>query len=1004
MKWRQLLTICVLPCLLLLAAPALAQNRTVTGKVTDATGAPLAGASVVVKGSKRGAVTDANGKFTLQVPVAATTVVISWVGYRTQEVAIGDGAPLDISLQPGANANLNEVVVIGYGAVQKKDLTGAVSSVNAKDFQQGAITSADQLIQGKVAGVAITTNGGQPGNSSTIRIRGLASLNGNQDPLYVIDGVELPPMKKLDGTSSVSGTANPLSLMNPDDIENITILKDASAEAIYGSRGAAGVIIITTKKGRGGKPVFNFNTQLTVGTVAKRVQVLSASQYRAFAAKDLETTPGDTIYTDLMGSASTDWQKQIYQTAVTTNDNLSVSGVAKHLPYHLSLGYHDEQGILKTDKLQRGTVGIHLTPSFLHNHLKVELNLNGSLSKSRFANQGAIGDAISFDPTQPVYQPGNKFGGYWQWTDKTGTFIPLATQNPVALLEQYNSTGYSSSSIGNLHLNYEVPGVDGLHAIADWGYDVANGHGTVVIPPNAAQAINNSPGPGQWQQYKQNNTYVSVNYGFNYIRDFKAIKSNLNAMATYSYTNNLITTYNYANFDAAHDTISGSAPTYLTSPTENTLISYLGRVIYTYDQKYILTATLRDDGSSRFSPANRWGLFPSAALAWRVSQEDFLKNTRWLTDLKIRGSYGVTGNQDGIPNYEYIPTYSLGTNNSLYQFGDKFYPLYSPAAYFPNLRWETTKSTNIGIDYGLFNNRISGSIEYYYKNISNLLNSIYIPVGSNFTNLAPYINIGSMVDHGVELTVNATPIKGKNFTWDLSYNFTYLKNRITKLTNQDQSASFVGDQVGGIGGGTGNDIQVQTVGYTANSFFVLQQIYGKNGKPIEGLYADRDRNGTVSYPADAYRYKSPFAPVTMGFSSTFNYMRWSLTLVTRASIGNYVYNNINSGLGATKYILHNGLGYLSNATTDIYNSGFVNPQYFSDYYVQNASFFKLDNLGIGYNVGNLNSHVSLRLNANCQNVFVITKYTGVDPEVYNGIDNNLYPRPRNFTIGASLNF
>jgi TonB-dependent starch-binding outer membrane protein SusC len=1008
MRKKRLLARKVIPLFLLLfiGSMSFAQNKIISGKITDSkSGLPLQGVTIIVKGTKTGGESIADGTFKMNVPASATTLVITYIGYNKMEVPIGSGA-ITVSLDPSASSTLNDVVVIGYGTQQKKDLTGSIASVNAKDFQQGAITSPDQLIQGKVAGVDVTTNGGQPGNSSTIRIRGLASLNGNNDPLIVLDGVLLPGMKDpVTGLSTISGVANPLSLLNPDDIENITILKDASAEAIYGSRASAGVIIITTKKGKGGTPVFNFNTQFVVGTAAKYVSVLSASQFRAYAAADLAANPGDTTSTDLMGTASTDWQKQIYQTALTTNNNLSVSGVAKeiNLPYRISFGFHDEQGILKTDNLQRATVGIHLTPSFFQGRLKVELNLNGTITDSRFAQQGAIGSAVSYDPTQAVYQEGSPYGGYYQWTNPTtGKFIPLATQNPVAYLEQYHSIGKAANSIGNLHLNYDIAAIKGLHAIANFAYDYADGHGTVTVPADAAQDINNSPGPGYYNQYKQTNSYIQADYGLSYIKDLRDIKSKIEVMGTYSYTNTLITTYNYASFDAAGDTISGSAPVYATTPNENTLISYLGRLIYTYDQKYILTASIRDDGSSRFSPENRWGLFPSVAVAWRVSQEKFLQNSSWLTDLKLRASYGVTGNQDGITNYGYIPSYSLSSNNSQYQFGNTFYNTYTPASYIPSLKWEQTASTNIGIDFGILNNRISGSIDYYYKNISNLLNNIYIPVGSNFTNKAT-VNIGTMTDQGVEFSINANVIRTKNFSWDLNYNISYNQNKVTKLTNEDNNPSFVGDQVGAIGGGTGNTIQVQTVGSPAYSFLVLQQIYGKSGKPIEGLYNDLNRDGAISYPSDAYRYKSPFAPVTMGFSSTFNYMKWSFSLVARANIGNYVYNNINGGQGS-KYILHNPLQFLSNATTDVLYTNFVNPQYFSDYFVQNASFLKLDNIGVGYNVGKIGNHLALRLNAYCQNVFVITKYNGVDPEVYGGIDNNLYPRPRNYTIGASLNF
>ncbi|TDW99961.1 SusC/RagA family TonB-linked outer membrane protein [Dinghuibacter silviterrae] len=997
MRLRQLLTTYVLPCLLLLfcSLGAFAQTRTVTGNVTDVNGVPVAGASVTVKGGKRGAVTDSSGNFRLTVPASATSVFITSIGYKAQEVLLTASGALMVHLQTGAS-ELNDVVVIGYGTQQKKDLTGSISSVSSKDFQKGAITSPDQLIAGKVAGVSVTTSGGQPGNSSVIRIRGLASLNGNQDPLIVLDGVILPSIKNPDGTSTISGIADPLSLINPDDIENITVLKDASAAAIYGSRASAGVIIITTKKGRGGKPVFNFNTQNTVGTVAKYVDVLSADQFRAYVNAN-----GTATFKALLGTANTNWQKQIYQTALTTSDNFSVTGRSGFLPYSVSVGYLGQTGILKTDELQRGNVSIHLTPSFFDEHLKVELNVTGAHTRSRFANQGAIGSAVSFDPTQPVYQANSSFGGYFEWL-KGGQLNALATRNPVALLKQYNSIGYADNSIGNAKLDYKFHGLPELHAILNLGYDVATGHGTTDIPADAAQDFAQTPGPGLHSRYKQNNTYTMSEFSLNYVKDLRSIKSNINVLGTYGYYNTLTTPYNYASIDAAKDTIASTVPLYPTSPQEHTLISYIGRVIYTYDQKYILTASIRDDGSSRFSPQNRWGTFPAVSAAWRVSQENFMRSVHWLTDLKLRGSYGVTGNQDGIGNYEYIPSYYLSQNGSQYKFGSTYYYMYTPSPYYSGLKWEQTTSANVGLDFGLFNGRLSGSVEYYHKNISNLLNNVFIPVGSNFTNQFT-INIGSMIDEGAEFTLNAIPVKTKDLEWSFNFNFAYNKNKITKLTANQNDPTFYGDQVGSIGGGTGNTIQINTVGYSAYSFYVYQQVYGKNGKPLEGVYVDRNRDGVITPFSDQYHYKSPFAPVVLGFSTALDYKRWTLSIVARANIGNYVYDNVDAGLGVTQYI-QNPLQFLSNATTDIYNTNFYANQYFSDYYVKNASFLKVDNIGLGYNFGKITKNINLRLNANCQNVFVITKYKGVDPEVYGGIDNNLYPRPRNFTIGAALGF
>jgi TonB-linked SusC/RagA family outer membrane protein len=995
----------VLCILVLLSIPSFSQSKIISGKITDSTGAPIPGASVIPSGSSKGTTTDPSGNFHLTVGPEAKTLVVSSIGYASQRIAI-TGSEMRISLAATSNIQ-NEVIVIGYGTQQKKDLTGAVSTVSTKDFQKGAITSPDQLIAGKLAGVTVTANGGSPGAGSTIRIRGISSLNSNNAPLIVLDGVPLPSTVNSngtsDGTSTISGVSNPLSLINPDDIESMTVLKDASSAAIYGSRASAGVIIVITKKGRAGNAIFNFNTSNTVGTVAKDVSVLNAGQFRNYVNAQVAANPADSTFANMMGNSNTDWQKVIFHQALTTNDNISVSGTTGHLPYRVSFGYHDEQGLVKTDLLQRETVGIHLTPHFLNNHLKVELNLNGAVAKSRFANGGAIGDAISFDPTQSPYSKGSQFGGYFEWTNPaTGGLNSLATRNPLALLEQYNNTGTASNSIGNLHLDYELPMVPGLHAIANWGYDVTNGHGRTIVPADAAQDILNSPGPGLNQKYKANNTYVVQEYSLNYVKDLPSIKSNINVLGLFSYANNLITPYNYASFDSKGDTIGGTAPVYPTSPYENTLVSYVGRLIYTFDQKYIVTASIRDDGSSRFAPNKRWGIFPAVAAAWRIDQEPFLKYVSWLSDLKIRGSYGVTGNQDGLLDYEYIPSYSLSVNSSQYQLGNSYYNMYTPSPYNPNFQWEQTTSSNIGFDFGFLANRITGSVDYYYKSVTHLFNNIFIPVGSNFTNQLNE-NIGTMKDQGIEFNLNATPIRGRHFSWDMNFNFTYNTNKITKLSNGDNNPNFYGDEVGSIGGGTGNTIQIQTVGHTANSFWVLQQVYGTNGAPVEGAYVDRNRDGVVTTPNDQYHYKSPFASVIMGFSSTFNYDKWSLNIVARANIGNYLYNNVASGLGVSQYIM-NPLQYLQNASTSYYHTNFYTPQYFSDYYVQNASFLKLDNLGLSYNVGRISQGVNLRVSANCQNVFVITKYTGIDPEVYSGIDNNIYPRPRNYTIGASLGF
>lgn len=972
--------------MLLIGLMARAQDRVVTGKITDAKdGTPLLGVTVVLKGTTQGTTTNADGVYRLDLPAASSTLVVSYIGYNSQQVTATPGT-LNIQLQP-SSAALNEVVVIGYGSQQKKDLTGSIATLNSKDFQKGAITSPDQLIEGKIAGVTVTPNGGAPGSGSVIRIRGLASLNGNNDPLIVVDGVPL-------SGGGIAGVANPLDLIDPNDIANVTVLKDASAAAIYGSRASSGVILITTKRGKPGKPHFNFSSSVSMSKIEKKVDVLSPAQLRAYVMAN-----GDSTHQALLGKSNTDWQNEIYQTAITTNNELSMSGSVKNMPYRISLGYLNQQGVLKTDDLKRTTGSVHLNPSLLNNHLKIDLNLNGTLSKSRFANQGAIGSAVDFDPTQPVYQQGSPFGGYFEWMQGASDPNPNAPRNPVALLMQRNDRGTANRSFGNVKFDYSLPFLPELHAVLNLGYDVSKGQGTVTVPADAAQSWATTTNHGYNSQYLQKVSNTVAEFSLDYNKYLKNIYSNINVTAGYGFYNNLTTNYNYASLDSKGDTIPGSAPLYPFDKPENTLISYYGRVIYTFHDKYILTASLRTDGSSRFAPNVRWGTFPAVAAAWKVSQENFLKNSNVLSDLKLRASYGVTGNQDGIGDYGYLPDYYLSQNGSQYQFGNSYYYMYTPSPYVSDLKWEQTASTNIGVDYGFLNNRIYGSFDYYYKKTTNLLDYISIPVGSNFTNKIT-TNVGDMTSKGVEFSVNAVAVQNKKLTWTLGFNIAYNKVQITKLRNVTDS-TFIGDPTGGISGATGQSIQIQSVGYQPYSFFVFQQVYGTNGMPLEGVYVDRNKDGVINQN-DMYRYKTPFPPVTMGFSTDLEYGKWSFSLAMHSDLGNYMYNNVDANLGVEKNII-NPVGILGNSTTDIYNSGFLNNQYQSDYYVQNASFLRMDNIGLSYRVIQ-KKNVDMNLSLHCQNAFVITKYRGLDPEVYGGIDNNLYPRPRVYTLGLNLGF
>jgi len=982
MNFKRLLVLLTLP--LMICLPALAQDKIVTGKVTDSKdGSALANATVSVKGTSIATQTGTDGTFKIKVPSSATTLVISSIGFGNVEAAIGNGN-IQVKLT-STSAVLGEVVVIGYGTARKKELTGSISTVSSKDFQEGSITSAEQLIQGKVAGVSITPGGGQPGSGSTIRIRGGASLNASNDPLVVIDGVPL---------SSVN-----LQGINPSDIETFTVLKDAAATAIYGSRASNGVIIVTTKRGKSGKPVYNFTTQLSGSGISKEYPVLSAAQFRNFV-----NTNGSASQAAMMGTASTDWQKQIYQTAITTDNNLSVTGAFKNIPYRISGEYLNQTGVLKTDNLQREALSISLTPRLLDNHLKVDINVHGSNTDQRNANTGAIGNAVSFDPTQPVTSGKATFGGYYEWTTNDTTPNSLSNRNPVALLQQYNAQNHALRSFGNIQLDYKAHFLPDLHANLNLGYDVAKYTGTTQIPAYAAQSYNSVPNlRGANNQYYNGYFNKVMEFYLNYNKDIKSIKSNINAVAGTGYYDNYYHNNNYANYSASNVLEPGSTPVYPNSFSEVTLESYYGRLIYTYNSKYILMGSVRTDGSSRFGPSYRWGVFPSGAFTWRINQENFLKNSKVISDLKLRISDGITGNQDGIGFYNYLNYYSQSGNTSQVNFGNNFYNFWSPSAYAADLKWEETETKDAGIDFGFFNNRITGSIDYYYKKTSNLLATVYVPTLTNFGNQLTR-NVGNMTDEGVDLNINVAVVKNKNFTWDVGFNVAYNKFTITNLSvSQDSLAKLVNYAVGGISGGTGNTIQVHSVGYQPYSFYVLQQVYTTNGKPIEGAYVDQNRDGIINQ-SDLIHYKSPFAPFTFGFSTGITYKKWSFSTVLRASIGNYMYNNAASNLAVTRNVL-NPVGFLQNSPSAILNTNFYNNQFFSSYYVENASFLKMDNLSVSYNVGALsNNKYRLRLSLNYQNVFTVTKYTGSDPEIYGGIDNVLYPRPRIITLGANLGF
>ncbi|MFZ4770053.1 MAG: SusC/RagA family TonB-linked outer membrane protein, partial [Ferruginibacter sp.] len=861
----------------------------------------------------------------------------------------------------------------------------------------------EQLILGKVAGVNITSNGGAPGAGSTIRIRGGASLSASNDPLIIIDGVQL-------SGGGVAGSANALALINPNDIETFTVLKDASAAAIYGSRASNGVIIITTKKGKSGKTKYSFNTNMSVGVLSKKIDVLSADEFKTFVNAN-----GSAAQKSLLGTATTDWQDEIYRRALGTDNNFSISGALKgaiKMPYRVSLGYFNQEGILKTGNLKRFSGSINLSPSFFTDHLKVDINLKGTNSKSQFANEGAIGSAVNFDPTKPVRTGYNRFGGFFEWLDPNATtgLKSLAPNNPMGLLMGRDDNSNVNRSIGNVQLDYKFHFLPDLRANVNIGYDIAQGTGNIIVNDSVRAAYMRDVDNygirkgGQRNEYKQNIQNTFLETYLNYVKEVKSINSRFDLTAGYGYYDNLSTNYNYADYFLDGSKRKNSDPLFAFDKPRNKLISFYGRLNYAFKGKYLLTGAARTDGSSRLNPDNRWITYYSGAAAWRISEEAFLKDSKTISDLKLRGGYGITGQQDGISNYSYLANYGISNQTAQYQLGSTFYNMYRPIAYNANLTWEQTATTNIALDYGFFNNRITGSVDFYLKKTKDLLNEVGQSAGTNFAPIA-LANVGNMENKGVEFTMNTSIVRKSDFTVDFGYNVTFNKNEITKLTFSEDP-NYEGQRFGGRSGGTGGTILINSVGYNRGAFYVYKQVYDAAGKPIDNLFEDLNRDGVIT-EKDLYRYKSANPDVFLGFNGNIGYKKWNAGFIARASLGNYMYNNVASATGATRNIL-NPLGYLSNGSSDVLVSGFKgdgDKYYSSDYYVKNASFFRLDNINVGYNFGKvLNNKADMRFNFNVQNVLVITKYKGADPENASGIDNNFYPRPTTFVAGLNLDF
>ncbi len=973
--------------MLLVTTAGFAQQRTIRGKVTDASnGEPLPGVTVVVVGTTIGTITNFDGDYTLGVN-AGQSVSFSFIGYEAQQVVVGDQTQINIRLNLSVEA-LGEVLVIGYGTTKKEDATGSVQAVSTEDFNRGAITSPQELVSGKIAGVQITNGGGAPGEGATIRIRGGSSLSASNDPLFVIDGVPVD-------NDGISGMRNPLSTIHPTDIETFTVLKDASATAIYGSRASNGVIIITTKTGKKGRAMkINYNGFVSVANKTESVDVLNADEFSFLFNKRYASNPNAL---GLLGDAKTEWQDEIYQTAISHDHNLSVTGNVIEVPYRVSLGYSNEEGILMTDGLSRFTGAVALNPSFFDDHLKVNLNLKGMMIENNFADQGAIGTAVHFDPTQPVKNDNTKYDGYFTWTQQNGDPIDIAPINPVARLMMNDDQSSVMRSLGNLQLDYRFHFLNDLRANLNLGYDISSSEGTTVRPENYPGDYDAVRGGGRNNVYTQDKKNTLLDFYLNYVKNFENINSRVDAMAGYS----------WQHFWRAGDFLEQNFKKSYTHQdtdykTENYLVSFFGRLNYIFMDRYMATATLRYDGSSRFSPDTRWGLFPSFALAWRIKEEGFLKDSEAISELKLRLGYGITGQQNITNNdYPYLARYTMGNDNAMYLFGNNWYPTLRAEGYDSNIKWEETVTYNIGLDYGFAKDRITGTLDLYKRVTNDLINFIPVPAGTNLSNYL-LTNVGNLENRGVEFSINAIPVKTTDFTWDLGFNASYNINEITRLTATDDP-TYLGVETGGISGGVGNNIQIHSVGYPANSFFVYEQVYSSDGKPLENVFVDRSADGIISED-DLYRYKKAAPDVILGVTTKLAWKNWDFYASGRSYIGNYMYNNVWSG-GATYNNLYNSAGYINNLNNNVFATGFENPRYFSDYYVTNASFFKIDNMALGYTFSNLlQEKLNVRVYGTMQNVATFTRYEGLDPEISGGVDNNLYPRPRTFVFGVNIDF
>jgi iron complex outermembrane receptor protein len=961
---------------LLLFPMLMAAQINVKGTVTDSkTGEPLVGVSIAIVNTQKGTTTDFDGHYILNNVMKNSLLEFSSIGYVSKRIIVKSNI-INVKLQESTE-KLDEVIVVGYGTAKKEDLTGSVNKLTAKNFNKGAVSSAQNLITGKIAGVTVVAPSGAPGEGGSINIRGLSSLSLTNNPLFVVDGIPLG--------GGVSGSRNMLDFVNPNDIKSIVVLKDASATAIYGSRAANGVVMISTKKGKKKDFSFNFGNKTIIATPFQQVDVMSAQEFT-----QVVTETGDANAINRLGNSHTNWQDEIYHVAIGTQYDFTASGSALNAPLRLSIAYLDQEGILKKDNYERTTASINYRPSFLNDYLKLEINARGMYTENTFGNRGAIGSAISFDPTQSVYDANSPFAGYFSWIDPASTppvQYALAPTNPVALINLTNDFSFVKRFAGNAKINYKLHFFPDVVATVNLGLDQSQGNGHSIVSADIPTSNPNWLGTNNTYTNKVKNQLLDTY--LTYSKELK--KHSLKFMTGYSYQmfdydNTYYDDYAFQQGATDHTKIDLS---------KEVLLSYFGRLNYKFNNKYLVTASLRADASSLLNPADRWGYFPSVALAWNIHKESFMKNNKLFDELKLRVGYGAVGNVNGLSPYKYLTRYQKSTTTAGYQFGSNFYQTYRPEPINKQLKWEIGKTTNIGLDYSMFKHRLFGSINLYNKETQDLIIWSLVDPFTNFGNRVE-TNVGNMTNKGIELEINGVVIKNKDFTWNVNYNIAYNDNKITYMPFEQS--------VGGIEGGVGNTVQSHTEGQSPYSFLVYEQVYDSNGKPLEGVYVDRNKDGIINNK-DLYFYKDPLADIQMGLSTSVKYGNFDLSITSRASLGNYMYDNVASSKSIPADITTQP--FLTNLHSDYLNSNFQThseTNLLSDYYVKDASFVKIDNISMGYYIPKIYKNVNMRMFAMLQNVATFTDYTGLDPEMAGGIDNNFYPRPRTVTFGFNLDF